>query len=327
MNGDFGVYKQSGRLGSGLVLIPLIGGVAAIVLAIAYAYADVYIPIAGYVSFILTFGFAIGVGFAVSMAAVGAKCRSTGFVHFAGFLIGLLALYVSWAAFVFVLIKRELPSEIDISLPETFLEPALVWNMALTINESGWYSIRDATPKGTTLWILWGIEALIVVGGVALISATGIAGRVFCERCTRWCDSVKDFMRLALPNDENLMIRLSGGHLDALGELPVVSAMATPYLRVDVQRCQSCTDTATWQVFLVTHQQTKEGKLQEKEQGLTQQQLLTPEQLQKLNAFAARRPIEEPPPEEQAESDEPSEATTDSAAHDTGGTKQDNANL
>ena len=293
MNEETRAYKHSGRLGSGPIVGPLIGIVAASVLAIAYAYADVYIPVAGYFSVVLTVAFAGGVGYAISKAMVAAKCRSTGFAKFLGFVVGLIALYFSWAAFVFVLIQRDLSAEMEVSLIKLFLNPEAVWNIVLLVNADGWYSIRGGTPSGVTLWIFWGIEAVIIAGGISLISGMGIADLVFCERCHRWCDMTEGFMRLGFPPDENLMARLAAGELSALGELPVVPVTATPYVRIDLGRCKSCSDMASWQATLITHEQTKEGKLEEKTDKLTSHQLLLPEQLTKLEALAAREPIEE----------------------------------
>lgn len=80
-----GVYRHSGRLGNGPVFIPVVGVAAAFILAIAYAYGVVYIPLKGWVSFLLTGAFAVAVGYLVSWAAMAGKCRNTGFVYFLGF--------------------------------------------------------------------------------------------------------------------------------------------------------------------------------------------------------------------------------------------------
>ena len=62
MDTKLAVYQHSGRLGSGVVVVPVAAVIAAVVLSFAYAYADVYSPIAGYVSIILVavFGGATG---------------------------------------------------------------------------------------------------------------------------------------------------------------------------------------------------------------------------------------------------------------------------
>ena len=297
------VYKHSGRLGSAPIVVSLVGIVAGFVLALAYAYADVYIPIAGYVSFILTLVFAVGVGYSLSTAARIAKCRSTGFLHLTGFLIGLLALYFAWVTFLFVLLRQGESSEAKISLVDILLNPAVVWEIARAIGEEGWYSMRGGLIKGTILWVFWGIEALVVVIGITALAPTGIADQVFCERCHRWCKTTKNFMRLMVPKNDDLLARFSSGQIDAMAEMPAAHDAVSPYMRVDVDRCESCQDTATWRASLVTHERTKEGKIEEKNQDMVAPLLLTPNRLGQLEQYAAREPIE-PPSEEGEEASE-----------------------
>ena len=307
------VYKHSGRLGGAPIVVPLVGIVASFVLAFVYAYADVYIPIAGWISFILTAGFAVGVGLSVSAAARMAKCRSEGFLHLAGFLIGLLALYFAWVAFLFVLRQRYAPAHLQLGLFDILLNPAYVWQDACGIAETGWYSMRGSEVKGVVLWVFWSIEALVVVIGVSALASSGITSLVFCERCNRWCNATKDFMRLLIPQDEDLLTRFSSGQIEAMSELPVAHCTMTPYLRVDLDRCASCQDTATWRASLISHERTKEGKLEEKSQDIVAPQLLTADSLGQLEQFAAREPIEAPA----EEGEEGSERATEEGARTT----------
>lgn len=306
-------YRHSGRLGYGIIVIPVVGIVAALLLGVTYAYADVYIPIAGYVSFILTLIFAAAVGYCVSKAAVIGSCRSTGFVHLMGFLVSLLALYTSWVAFTYALISRDAPAELEVSAARLFMAPAAVWKIVLLVNEAGWYSIRGGTPKGTVLWIFWTIEAVMVIGIVLAMSASGIGGRVFCERCGRWCRTVKDLVRLWVTTDANLLRRITGGDVRALADLPSAPGTLSPYLRVDANRCESCPDTATYQVCLVTHRRKKDGELEEETNELTGQQLLTPQELSQLDELAKRPP--KLPEEEPSAGDSPTEEPPDVAPH------------
>lgn len=303
------VYSHSGRLGTGLFVIPVVGIVASSVLAVAYAYADVYIPLAGYVSFILTFAFAAGVGFAISHSAVMAKCRNTGFVYVAGFITSLLALYASWVAFAYVLLRRELSSDMDITIWGMFAEPGRIWELACFLNEDGWYSISSWTPKGVALWILWSIEAVIVIGTITLIAGHEVSSRVFCERCERWCRPVNDMMHLMVTDNDDLMARIAGGNLVAMGELPIAPATTTPFFRIGMSRCDSCTDTATFRMQLVGHQQKKDGELEEQTTEIFGNRMLTAEQMKRLEALAARKPVDMPTSEN--ENDQPSEERSD----------------
>ena len=172
--------------------------------------------------------------------------------------------------------------------------------------------MRGGNVKGVVLWVFWGIEALVIVIGVTVLAPMGITDRVFCERCNRWCKTTKDFMRLMVPQNDDLLTRFSSGQIDAIAELPVAHGTASPYLRVDLDRCESCQDTATWRASLVTHERTKEGKIEEKTQDIVAPLLLTPDRLGQLEQYAAREPIE-PPSEEGEEASEVVRATNEGA--------------
>ncbi len=292
---DVNIYKHSGRWGNAWLVLPLFGLVGSVVGSILYAYADVYIPVAGYFSVVLTAGFAFVVGVAASMGASVGKCRSVRLTHFLGFFVGVFALYCSWVAFVYVLFRRDLPDEVDIGLLQLFMSPAALWQFILLINESGWYSISSTTPTGSTLWAFWAIEAVIVIGGASFAAGTGIAGEVFCETCSRWCDATKGFMCLALTGEEDLPRRLAEGSVEAIASFPPAGADEMQLIRVDVNRCPSCADHTTWQAALVTKELTKEGKLEEQEHFLTGKGLISSAQFQALMELAERTPISQPP--------------------------------
>jgi hypothetical protein len=286
------VYSHSGRLGNGLILIPVIGLLAAAVLGVVYAVVDVYLPVAGYISFVLTAAFAGGVGYSLSRTAVVAKCRSVGFVQTTGFLIGLFALYISWVAFEYVLIRRSLPPGEAIDPFRLLLAPSAVWEIAKGINVTGWYAISGGQVKGNTLWTFWAMEAVIVVIGAGVLASSGIKDRVFCERCARWCSRIKDRMRLAVSPDESVYHRLAEGDLKSLADLPVVPWTVTPYLRVDLHSCEGCLDTSTWQVSLVTHERDKKGQLQQKDRAISPRRLMTSAQREEIDRLAERPAVE-----------------------------------
>lgn len=302
-----GVYSHSGRLGAGLIVVPLVGIVAALVLGLVYAYIDVYSPIAGYVSILFVLGFAVALGAAVSRAGAVAKVRSTGFMAAAGLLIGLLALYASWAGFEAALLSKgddapaDAPGYLDL-----LTRPVAVWRIAQLINETGWYSIKSATPSGVLLWIFWGVEAAIVVGGAALIAPGGISDEVFCEGCDRWCAPAPRPANLGLPADAQVLDQATGGDaaaLDALEALPTVAGDEQAHLQVVMKRCGACSDTASFQVKLITRSLDKEGKVNVETKDLTPQHLVDDAAYRRLEALAAREPS---PPSAQPPSAPPS---------------------
>jgi hypothetical protein len=240
----------------------------------------------GYISVLFVVAFAFAVGWSVSRIGHWAHCRSTGFMHLAGFGTGLLALYVSWAAFEYALLNRFDPN-FNASLADVILSPGPVWETAKAINREGWYSIGGGTPKGAVLWAFWGIEALIIVGASTLLAAGAIEGQVYCERCARWCDHTADAKRFTPPQSDEQLADLRPNHLEPLASLPAAGPSQSPFIRVETWLCSQCRRTAAMQAKHVTVRADKEGKPEERTHDLTPMWSVTPAALEQIRAPAA----------------------------------------
>jgi hypothetical protein len=282
-----GAYTHSGKLGLSLVLVPIVAFIASVVLGVVYAYLVVYVPAAGYISILFVAGFAFLLGWLISISGYAARCRSTGFLHVAGLIFGAFALYVSWAAFTFALLKR---SDIGFhgSLLDVFRSPGAIWSFAKAINAEGWYKVLGITPKGALLWIFWVIEALIVILGAAIIAGVGITGRVFCERCNRWCTTTEKAARLGQPQDQSQLAGLGPSNLAPLMSLSPAPESANPHIRVDTWHCPKCRTTAAVQAKTCSFTLDRKGKREEKTEDLTPVCLVSPETLQEIKTLAAR---------------------------------------
>jgi hypothetical protein len=282
-----GAYTHSGKLGFGPVLVPIVAFIASVVLGVAYAYADVYVPVAGYITIVLVAGFAALLGWVIAITGYAARCRSEGFLHLVGLIAGVFALYVSWAAFTYALLKR---SDIGFhgSLLDVLRSPGAIWGFAKAINAEGWYKVLGITPKGVLLWVFWVIEALVIVLGVAIVAGLGIVGRVFCERCNRWCTTTKKAARLGQPQDQSQLAGLGPDNLAPLMSLPPAPESANPHIRVDTWHCPKCRTTAAVQAKTCSFTVDKKGKREEKTEDLTPVCLVSPETLQEIKTLAAR---------------------------------------
>ena len=136
---------------------------AAVILAIVYAYSDVHSPVAVLIPFLFLIGLTFGVGWLVSRLGYAGNCRNTNFLRVVGLVCGLVALYVSWAAFEYALLRR-VGGESELMLLDMVFSPLLVWDTAGIINSDGWYSVGDFTPSGIVLWGLWGVVLYEVNG-------------------------------------------------------------------------------------------------------------------------------------------------------------------
>ncbi len=284
MNVGLEKYRQSGRVGLSPLSGPLVGILASLVLGVIYAYITVYSPIGGYISLLFVLGYGFGVGIATAVAMKIGKCRNTKVAVLMGLLVGLFALYSSWVFFEFALFRHSgLPIEWS-NVPGMFRHPRSIWAMACAINQEGWFEISGGTPSGVFLWILWLIEAAIIVALVPICAYGAISDEVFCEPCNRWTDD-EQWINLALPDDPDQAARLTQGDIADLDNMSAPSVADYPYVQVHVTRCGMCEKTATYQSKLVSLTTDDKGNEKEDATDITPILVLSPmdyDRLQRL---------------------------------------------
>jgi len=176
----------------------------------------------------------------------------------------------------------------EASLLDVFLSPVAIWELAKSINESGWYTISGMTPTGAFLWAFWGIEALAIVVGTAMFSISALSDEVFCERCEQWMSKIAGKVRLALPEDGAQLEKLTPDNLDPLEALATVSAAENPHLRVDTWECQTCKENSAVQVKTQAIVHDKKGKAEEKLEDVTPIWTVTSTAFERLSGLANR---------------------------------------
>ena len=221
-NNNASVYSHSGSLGSGLLIVPTGGVIAAAVLAMAYSYAVVYTPYIGYISIVFIGCLAVGLGWSISKLGYVSKYRNSTFLKLAGLGCGLVAVYISWAAYEYALLAR-VKEGLQVNMLDIIFHPKGVWEVAKALNENG------AMGK----YVCWGIEALMIVGGTVVISSTAVSDEVFCDDCNQWCGRKPDTARLELPEDENALQDLRPDNLKPIMALESADSSATSFLKVD----------------------------------------------------------------------------------------------
>jgi len=286
------VYSPSGKLGNGLLLMPIVGVACAAVLGVAYGYINNYNPLV-YIQAIATVFYGLGIGYALAKAIEWSKCRSAGATFAIAAATGFFALYAAWVAFEYALISRSLSAgEEGPTLFQLFSSPGVVWSVAWEINETGWFTLfRSKTQlSGIILTLFWIVEAAIIVGATVIIPLGFVREHVFCEDCSVWCKEKKDLARFGLARSSGVKQRLTEGDLTALGELPTEKVLLhQPYIRVDSQRCEQCNNTAAFTAKEVTPEQDKEGKWEEKEKELAGPVLYTDDDMVKLAEILGRK--------------------------------------
>lgn len=195
-------YQHSGKAPLGGVLLTLMGGITGgVILGAVYGFLIYWSPFV-YVNAFITFGF--GVGLAALVGALGAvgKIRNTTVVTVVALIVALAAYYAHWVVWA----ER---------MTETrTYAPAELWQFISAIAAMGPWAIFDWTPTGTALWLIWGVEALAIVG-LTTISAHGGIDVPFCEATGQW--ATETALETAFqPIDVNRSIDTPQSLLDAL---------------------------------------------------------------------------------------------------------------
>ncbi|GJM25111.1 MAG: hypothetical protein DHS20C16_15260 [Phycisphaerae bacterium] len=291
------IYEHSGRLGTGMIVVPLMGVIVSVAAGIGYSYANVYVPVVGpIVSTVLAFAVGGLVGVTVSAGALISKCRSAGFVKIAGVACGLIALYSAWASFAYILLQRA-EEAADVSLLRIFGSPDYVWEFAKAVNEDGWFSFRSMTPKGTMLWVLWACEAIVFLVLTPIVSLSLIVDRVFCETTEQWCERQEKYVSLTLGDDAKIVDRIADGDISALEELPIYDGSDAPRFHVDLHKSSEDLGTRAMKVEFALTKKDASSPTDEVSNDVTPIFLLSNEQYQRIEALANREPPVHPTPE------------------------------
>jgi hypothetical protein len=254
-------YRHSGRFSaSRLAMLVPVGLAFGALLGFAYGYLFAYLPIVGYVSFILAAGFGLLLGVGIVFLTGIAHVRSTPIAVLVTLLVTGFAYYTSWIAWVHAIAGR---ADVALPLGELATSPGMLWSFISVINENGVMSISGWVPKGMVLWAFWSLEVVLIFVP-ALLTVKGV-GRdtVYCEPCKAWC-KLAPTIDLEDADLDDIGQRLEAGDVQALTTLPPRNTEAPVWTRVEVMRC-GCEQTNTLSVKKVWIEADDEGARTEKE--------------------------------------------------------------
>lgn len=221
-------YKPSGKISPlGVIYFLVIVAILAPVFALAYAYAIWYIPII-YLNFILLIFLVMAMGNVVDFVTKWGKIRLKVFVWLGAILFGVVVLYLHWAVWLSLFWNNngswDLGSDFTIALSKFDLElilefikdPGLTWNTIKHVNELGPWVISETVMQGTTLWILWGIEAVALIFG-PVVFGTKQVSYPFCESKNTWAPARILDKRMQYVNDaKKFKAELENGNFDVI---------------------------------------------------------------------------------------------------------------
>lgn len=230
-------YRHSGKFGvDGLVFGLLAGMLLAIPAAFLYDYGIVEIDSAK-LRILCPMGFGSLIGAVCGSAMYWTKVRSVVVAGIVGAAASFFALYLSWVAWVLHLLY---PTRWLFNLTLPALHPRGLWQLMVAINAKGTWSYEHGqSTTGGSLWLIWVLEALFVVGFGALVAVSLIKRLPFCERCNAWANKrLSLYISPSLPPGQ-IKQEVESQDVSLLEKLPV-GEKKKPHFRVDLHTCGVC---------------------------------------------------------------------------------------
>jgi hypothetical protein len=230
-------YKPSGKFApQGIIGGLLAGAIAAVPLVFLYDYGIVSIPSAK-LRGISTLAFGALIGVATGFGLYWGKVRNKQVAALVGAATGAFALYASWIAW---LLHLQFPSRWIFNLMGVLAHPLRVWHAVVIVNGLGTWSYGTGGPeKGTMLWIIWALEALLILLTSTAIAVAMTSRRPFCERCMHWCDEGYDLLFAPTLSAAAFRELLESGSASDLAKL-APGTTKEPHFRLDLRSCSGC---------------------------------------------------------------------------------------
>ena len=232
----------------GLVFGPLF------TLGIAYLYAlsVIHLSLGGWFNPVHWLINCLCVMFVVISVGRLSRCRNALGMRLFGWLIGALALYLNW--FVFFWLVEILPPQAEAGFFDTISQPHLVLGAFTAL-------LDGDLPYGNGFTeIVWAFEGLFIVGSGGLAGSVALDEEVYCERCSEWADALEPSLLFEIPRIESELEAACRGNLSEILAWPVATEDTFPRVRVNIQRCPSCTATATLDLDKITSTPPESGE-------------------------------------------------------------------
>lgn len=224
-------YQPNGDLNiTGVITTLGLGVLAAVLLGFVYGIVAFYNPLI-YLGFLGAWFSSIGLAWVVNKAAVTSKQHTPMVTIVIGAVVGLVAIYAAWVGWLYAM------SEYSALL----LNPADIFFFMSLFAEEGIYEIFGWVPKGAALYGIWGLEALIIVGGTVFQVIGGVDRRPYCDSCDQWTTS-----EVITTNAKKIGViskavgALERRDMSALTDLKFTDGKYGQFSQVLVNQCKSC---------------------------------------------------------------------------------------
>ncbi|HMG35825.1 MAG TPA: hypothetical protein VKM94_17960 [Blastocatellia bacterium] len=273
-------YRHSGRFPTGGLVVAIAGGGAVgAFLALIYAYFDALDP---FIYFNMMASVILGAasGWFTGLLLARQRVRNNLIAAFAGGLVGLIALYVAWAAWPDAVLGDR--SGMNMKFLHLLTSPAALLQSVGWINKNGAWRIGYSVQTGFVLWVAWVGEAVIVIGFSMYVARIFVRDRVFCEACQHWCEKEKNVLEAHGWGTEELSSRLEAKDFDYLATLGPRTRNDVEWIRLDLDRCKNCGETTTLTAKRVDLTREKGRELP---QPIIKDLLLSPSEVERLRSY------------------------------------------
>jgi len=279
-------YRHSGKAPvMGLILIGIAGFVAVPILGLIYGYLLRYIPFI-YINILIVLGYAYAVSFVISRVAKYGKVRNMLLIGLAGFFFGVLADYIGWVSWIAAMIGE--PSYLV-----AFFFPLDVVAIIQEIAKEGAWSLSGSTPTGAFLYMVWFVEACIVIGGSTYLSSVALSETPFCEDSDAWADK-KTILGAFAPvsNAEQFKAAAAQGSFAPFSELKPTQAGSRHFTLLETYECEQCKSFFVLNVKNVVIKINSKGKAESKIKPIVSNLIVTPTTLASLRKLSEVKPPE-----------------------------------
>lgn len=234
MTNETNYFAHSGKVPVTAILLMIIFGlIGALILSVIYGYAIAYIPLI-YINFFITVGFGMLTGIAVGIGGKMGKARKPALYGLIGLIVGLFAVYASWIAWFYASSDQTL----------LILNPDELLTAINLVSITGAWNIFGWTPTGLSIYLIWAIEALIVIGGCTLVAYGYVQVQPFCEKCSQWVENAQTITGYqAIEDEKDFTRKLEEGQLDMVSSLQKAPDTSLKSTEIEINHCGSCDES------------------------------------------------------------------------------------
>lgn len=119
-------------------------------------------------------------------------------------------------------------------------------------------------------------------GAIVGLVQSVIEGDPFCEHCETWCEEIKDVVRVALADANEMQQRMELRDFSYLEKLGGAKSDAAAWMALNIHSCPSCRNPHTLRMKSVTVTLDKKGKESREENEVMDKLLLSPSEAENL---------------------------------------------